>query len=277
MLIYFNKSFVFLLSIVVIFFKVTHVFSMDLQPHIATYDLMLSRADEKSGIAGVDGLLVYEFTGSVCEGYTVNYRFVTRVADNDGRVRLTDMRVNSFEEGDGSGFTFLTQFFANNQLSEETRGTAKRDKEGVQVQLIKPKKDQVLFSGNVMFPTEQTMRLIEAANSGQIMYSTALYDGSDDGKKSYLSSAVIGAPIDAGDGVGVGHVLGDVPTAKLRRWPIEIAYFDHAESGDVTPDYVVSFDLFEDGVSWHPVFNYGHFILTGKMRSLQPLKARSCP
>ena len=55
----------------------------NLLPHRAVYDLALDSASDRSGITGIDGRMVYEFAGSPCEGYTVTFRFVTRI-DTDG-------------------------------------------------------------------------------------------------------------------------------------------------------------------------------------------------
>ena len=51
--------------------------------HRAVYDLALDKASDRSGIIGLRGRMVYEFNGSPCEGYTVNFRFVTQ--DRHGR------------------------------------------------------------------------------------------------------------------------------------------------------------------------------------------------
>ncbi|MGL4404351.1 MAG: EipB family protein, partial [Notoacmeibacter sp.] len=48
-------------------------------PHRAVYDIKLDSASEQSGIAGMDGRLVFQFDGSACDGYTMNMRFVLRM------------------------------------------------------------------------------------------------------------------------------------------------------------------------------------------------------
>ena len=54
-----------------------------LAPHRAVYDLALDKASDRSGITGITGRMVYEFNGSACEGYTVTFRFVTRIDTGD--------------------------------------------------------------------------------------------------------------------------------------------------------------------------------------------------
>ena len=53
--------------------------------HRAVYDLALDKASDRSGIIGLQGRMVYEFNGSPCEGYTVNFRFVTRIDTGEHR------------------------------------------------------------------------------------------------------------------------------------------------------------------------------------------------
>jgi len=73
--------------------------TVTLVPHRAVYDLTLDRADEKSGISGLTGRMVYEFNGSACDGYTTNFRFVTRIDMDEQPQRVTDQQTTTFESG----------------------------------------------------------------------------------------------------------------------------------------------------------------------------------
>jgi hypothetical protein len=61
---------------------------------------------------------------------------------------------------------------------------------------------------------------------------------------------------------------------KLRRWPVTVSYFDEAAK-DAPPEYVLSFDLYENGVSGTLKLDYGTFALTGKLRKLEMLPTKS--
>src|SRR3546814_8252693 len=69
-----------------------------LVPHRAVYDLRLKDASERSGIDGMNGRMVYEFTGSACTGFTTNFRFVTRINSGEAS-RLTEIGRASGREG----------------------------------------------------------------------------------------------------------------------------------------------------------------------------------
>ena len=59
-----------------------------------------------------------------------------------------------------------------------------------------------------------------------------------------------------------------------------ISYFDRAaaeKSGEQTPIYAITFELYENGVSRALVLDYGDFVLTGEMTSLEMKDAKPCP
>ena len=110
-----------------------------LAPHRAVYDLALDKATDRSGITDITGRMVYEFNGSVCEGYTVTFRFVTRINSGD-TTQLTDQQTTTFEDAEGKTFSFVTKTFVDQNLNKETRGTATRDGKGVKVEIEKPER-----------------------------------------------------------------------------------------------------------------------------------------
>src|SRR5690349_17558963 len=72
-----------------------------LAPHRAIYEMSLAEARGGAGVTAVSGRMVYELTGSACEGYTQNMRFVTQMTNQKGAATLTDLRSSSWEEGSG--------------------------------------------------------------------------------------------------------------------------------------------------------------------------------
>jgi hypothetical protein len=61
----------------------------------------------------------------------------------------------------------------------------------------------------------------------------------------------------------------------IRRWPVVISYFNEA-AGDAPPDYTLSFDLYENGVSGSLKLDYGAFALRANLRKLEILPATAC-
>src|SRR6476620_5210942 len=168
-----------------------------LQAHRAVYDLSLDKASDRSGITGISGRMVYEFNGSPCEGYTVNFRFVTRI-DTDGNTRLTDQQTTTFEDAGGKTFSFVTKSFTDQALEKELKGMAQREPNGLKVEIDKPEKN-TLELRKTQFPTQHLVELIDKANTGQTFYETNLYDGSENGDKVMTTTVVVGKKTAAKD------------------------------------------------------------------------------
>ena len=116
-------------------------------------------------------------------------------------------------------------------------------------------------------------RLIEAARAGKSDYASQLYDGSDSGEKLYDTLAIIGKEIPAGSDAHLEETAKTAGLQSVRRWPVTLSYFDAAAGqGERTPLYLLSFDLFDNGVSGSLKLDFGEFSLVGKMRSLEMLK-----
>jgi hypothetical protein len=55
-----------------------------------------------------------------------------------------------------------------------------------------------------------------------------------------------------------------------------VSYFN-LQGSDETPEYQVSFDMFENGVATGLVLDYGEFALSGKLTDLKMLDVAECP
>ena len=66
--------------------------SVNLAPHIAIYDLKRTSSRGKRALESVRGRIVYDFSGSACDGYALNFRQVTELDSGEGKVALSDLR-----------------------------------------------------------------------------------------------------------------------------------------------------------------------------------------
>lgn len=237
-----------------------------LQAHRAVYDLSLDKATDRSGITGITGRMVYEFNGSPCDGYTVNFRFVTQIATND-TTRLSDQQTTTYEDAKGKTFSFVTKSFVDQQLDKEVKGTAVKKDNGVEVDLDKPQKNVVQLAAT-QFPTQHLVELIGKAEKGERFYETSLFDGSEDANKVMTTTVVVGKKTEAEKGDPELPALAKL--AKDEYWPVDIAYFDLSDkaSGEEVPEYRISFKLHENGLTRDLVMDYGDFSMTGKLVNL---------
>ncbi|MBO6902592.1 MAG: cell envelope integrity EipB family protein [Rhizobiaceae bacterium] len=244
-----------------------------LAPHRAVYDLKLDQASDRSGIKSVDGRMVYEFDGSACDGYTVNFRFVTEIS-TDEMSRISDLQTSTYEDGTGDHFSFVTKSYVNQKLDREIKGSATRDASGVSVELDKPDKRSLGLERS-QFPTEHLLELIGRAESSETFYETTIFDGSEDADRIMTTTVIIGrkAPIPSGD--PELNVVGAL--SEDRFWPVDIAYFDlSGENGEEVPSYRISFKLHESGITRDIVMDYGDFALAGQLVQLDMLPQPEC-
>jgi hypothetical protein len=241
-----------------------------LVPHRAVYDLELKDASERSGISSMYGRMVYEFNGSACDGYTVSFRFVTKV-DTGEDVRLTDQQTTTFEDLKTGNFRFLTKSFTDEKLDKEVRGLAHDADKGVKVDLSSPDKREVELAHS-LFPTEHMLEVIDRAKRGDKIFESRVFDGSDSGDKTLVTTTLLGAahvPASSDEDADVGKAGA---MAALPFWPVTISYFNDEATGDAVPIYRMTFKLYENGVTRDLTMDYGDFVLSGKLANLELFK-----
>jgi hypothetical protein len=249
-----------------------------LVPHRAVYEMTLDDARSASGITGIDGRMVFEFTGSECDGYSLNMRMVTQMTDSQGQTNVTDLRSSTWEQGDGQKFRFQSAQYLNEELGDVTMGRATREAadSAVKVNLSQPSRAELNLTGQVLFPTQHSLALIDAAAAGEALFQARIYDGSEKGRKVYDTTAFIGAMVKPSeDGGRLEAAANSKKLGELASWPVSIGYFE-PKGGDLTPSYQIDFRLYANGVSRELLIDYGDFSIHGTLTSLEYLKAAEC-
>ncbi len=247
---------------------------MPLADHRAIYRMSLLKATGNKSPTSARGKVSYEFDGSACAGYSQNFRQITEMQPAEGTTRLSDMRSATFEGADGKSFSFDVKISVDRAAPEVVDGHAEREGGDVlQIKLSKPAEQALDVDQEVLFPTAHLKRIIAAAKDGQHIVAVKVFDGSDDGKKVYDTTTIIGRPL-AGpsDDAGAARV---VAMDAMTRWPVLISYFEDGHK-DKEPAYTLGFELYENGVSRALRFDYGDFVLAGQMVSLDMLPEKPC-
>lgn len=243
--------------------------SVMLAPHRAVYDLQLDKADDKTGISGLKGRMVYEFNGSSCEGYTTNFRFVTQIDMEEQPQRLTDQQTTTFEAGDGNEFSFVNKTFVDKDLIKEVRGNAEQQAKNMQVKLTQPSNSDIELA-KTNFPTKHLIEIIDKAEKGEEFYQTTIFDGSEDANRVVSTSVMLGKEQTGQD--DEYKFLGTMAADKY--WPVTIAYFDDKEKPDGLPIYSINFKLYRNGVTRDLFMDYGDFSMRGKLVKLDLYKGQ---
>jgi hypothetical protein len=273
-----------------------------LQPHRAVYDISLDETGPAMSIGSITGRVVYELMGSACEGYAQNMRFVTETASTEGQASTTDLRTSSWEDALARRMRFSSSTYSNDQLAEQTQGTATKSdakaatalKKGptakiseiapgslqsVNIEMAKPARKTARIGEPVYFPIDHSVAIIKQAKSGARSFSGNLYDGSEGGEKYYFTAAAIGR-------VAANDALKSVPkltgnASKLdgvRSWPVSIAYFKpETRHFDQLPLYEMYFRFHENGITSDLVIDHGDYRLKGQLKELTLLDQSACP
>ena len=248
--------------------------------HQALYELKLVKSRGTNAINSARGRILYNFSGSACEGYTSEFRQVSELDSGEGKVTMSDLRSTSWEDGEGKSYRFKISTRMNDAASSPVDGMAERSGDRITVRLKQPEAKTFTLDGATVFPTEQIQRIIKAAREGKSVLTLSVYDGSDNGEKVYNTLSVIGQPIPGDRSIATP----DPSTANdamksLTRWPVTVSYYDRdakARDGEQTPVYAMSFELFENGVSRALVLDYNDFVISGAMDKFDVRDTKPC-
>ena len=244
-----------------------------LAPHRAVYDLSLIKGAGSSAPIAASGRIVYDFTGSACEGYTVAFRQFTELTPPEGEARPSDMRSTTFESADHKSLRFRVEHLEGNRITSTVDGVATRSGDGaLSLELRQPAPMQADLDHDVVFPTDMMMQALKAAQAGQAVLPLKVFDGSDGGDKIYHTMSIIGRPVTQ----PLTDATRDIAGMKdMRRWSVRVSYFDVGKV-DAPPVYVLGFQMWENGVSSDLIIDYGDFQLKGEMTKLEMLPVTPC-
>jgi EipB-like len=244
--------------------------------HRAVYELKLAHSRGKSAVSA-RGRILYDFAGSVCEGYALQFRQVSELDNGEGKVSLSDLRTTTWEDGAARKFSYKSENYLDQSLVDTVEGEAVRETDKVLVSLSKPADTKLELEAATAFPTDHMRRIIAAARAEQSILEVPIYDGSDKGQKVYNTLAVIGRVIAPDERVPTDAAAGKPELASLKRWPVTVSYFDQAAKGsDQPPIYSIKFEVYENGVSRALMLDYGDFAIGGELASIEFRETKPC-
>jgi envelope integrity protein B len=255
---------------------------VDFVPHRAVYDLKLASARGNKPVEAVRGRILYDFSGSACEGYALQFRQVSQIDPGEGAVMTTDLRATTWEDAAAKTFRFNSQNFVDEKLKTVVDGRAERSGDRVGINLSKPAAKKIgLDQNGILFPTDHMRRIIMAGRAGKTLLEAPVFDGSDNGDKVYDTLSVIGAPIEPNTKKPDDAAAKDEVLLNMRRWPVSISYFERTGQkptapGEQTPVYSIRFELYENGISRALALDYNDFVVAGEMTQIEIHPAKPC-
>jgi hypothetical protein len=227
----------------------------ELASHRAVYELTLAQGRGNSPSMSARGRILYDFSGSACDGYALQFRQVSELDNGEGKVTLSDLRSTTWEEGAAKKFVFKSQNYLNETLIDKTFD----------------------LESAMAFPTDHMRRIIAAAREHKTILEVPVYDGSEKGEKVYNTTTIIGSEIAPNERVPNDAAAGKPQLAGLKRWPVTVSYFDRdAAGGDQAPVYSIKFELYENGISRALVLDYNDFAINGELTALEIRDSKPC-
>lgn len=247
---------------------------VQLAPHRATYALSLDGSKAAKRVESAQGEIVYEIRGNACAGYTVALKQNTRL-DTDGGGRMSSaLTTATWEDGASNAYRFSIQNSINADVRDDANGIAERKDGRIVVKATKPKTESFELDGGIVMPTQHVIKILTMAAQGEPVLEAPVYDGSPDARKVYDTLAVIGKGTSATDGLEDAAKTDGL--AGRTRYPVTISYYERGANTQ-TPEYVISFDLYDNGVSRALKLDYGDFVLRGQLISYEALPTEECP
>lgn len=253
------------------------------QPHRAVYDIALTRVAAGSSIAALSGRMVYELEGSPCAGFTQILRFVTRATNQEGDAQLNDLRTKTWESPDSQTLKFEIENYEGGRLAERTEGEGRRSQDGslLRVKLLKPSQKTLQFESNPLFPMAHAHAVLSAAIARQTVLQSNFYDGSEQGKKVFQTTAIIGKRLSNVDANVKGGEAANEPLALAHQspgWPIAMSYFEDDEKvSDGRPSFEMSYRFHLNGVTSTFLIDHGDFAFDGRLVQLVFNDPKPCP
>jgi hypothetical protein len=250
-----------------------------LASHRAVYDLQLSSADERSGIANIVGRLVTEFSGDTCDGYTLNMRRVMQIGTTDGATNVFDTLTTSWESGTGDEMRFGSRLYINAQLVEDLTGNAERGHDDVEGTALfqTPEESELPLPADAVFPVEHTKEIVNTALEGGVITRSTVFDGGEV-DKVYTAVSFVGGRIEAEsvslpENPAIASMLEGLPA-----WPVTVSYYENTatEVSEQLPAYEVRLIMFESGIAIDLVLVYEGFSLSGTLSDLEVFDPTSC-
>lgn len=265
------------ISLLVLLLGFGSAHAAQIAPHRAIYDLSLLRAGEGASLQSASGRLAFEIDGSSCEGYTVNFRMATKYRPDEGTTMVIDTTTTTYESGDAREFRHHVKEVVNGSVRENTRISFNRPSADAvgQGEIASKPDDGFSVPAGAMLPMQHQLRLLAVGEEGGGRDSSVIFDGSD-GAKAFRAISFVGKQRASGTTAGDSSKSAQDLLASIRAWPMMVSYYT-LEGDSETPEYQVSFNMYENGVATGLILDYGDFALKGTLMELKMLDASGCP
>jgi len=236
-----------------------------IQPHRAYYEMSMSKVHQSSSVSDVRGLLGFQWADA-CDGWTVEQLFRIQIFNSEGGEVDMQWSYATWESKDGLDYRFSLRRSQGGDIVEEVRGSASLNEQGGAgaAEFTLPEEETIDLPPGTVFPTAHTIKILEAIKAGRSFFSMNLFDGSELGPASEISTLIS----DLKPGLSVDGV--EDPLVSEPFWPVRLAFFP-AEISTETPEHEQSLQLTDRGIVREIALDYDDFSLKGELTDFEVL------
>lgn len=243
----------------------------DFQPHRATYDLTLERAESGPDIAAATGRLQFEWADG-CSGWTVNQSSRIFLERSEGPIVDFGWAISSWEAKKGDHYRFSLRHFANGRKTDESQGEAHLTAPGQkgEAQFNTPVQREVALPNNTVLPSWHSFELLDRLKRDALPLWRTVFDGSGE------TDGYAGVSVYKLDSYSSQEAFSEF--ALLREqpsWRLQMAYFE-PEPDAMLPINEQTLRLYRNGIADELRFDYGDFTLEGHLAKLEALPDAGC-
>ena len=247
-----------------------------LTSHQAVYDITLaSTAGGAAGVVNAKGKMSYKIQ-KVCNQWQTESVFSLDIGYELSGLDTTNWKQTTRESADGCLFDFEVFVREKGKDRKDLAGRAVCKNDTKELVLSFPVRSSAVFPKNVVFPVQQTLRLLQAARQGKKSVAAYVYDGTRP-ESLYSVNAVISEP----DPFRPRKVKGDADLiANQKIWRFDMAFFEEFATGnlpDGSPLYEVSLYYYDNGISNEIVQDFKDYRLLSTLTELHRLPDLPCP
>ncbi len=245
-------------------------YAVDILPHRAVYEMELAAAESRSNIADVEGFMMFEWRDS-CDGWSVTQKMAMTVYYSTGESTDFGWTLNSWEAKDGLKYGFFVRRIQDGHEQEVVRGSAEIEgvgKTGV-AHYTEPERRDLELPAGTYFPTAHTVKVLEAAEAGEALFWSEVFDGSDE-RGLFGVGVIIGKRTDAPPQPDLPKDLVGVPS-----WRLGLAFFPHG-SKELEPEHEQNLRLYRNGVAEDLILQYGDFSVRTVLKQVEALPPPDC-
>lgn len=250
--------------------KASPATAVDILPHRALYKVTLDKAASGSSIIDVQGRMGFEWRDA-CDGWAVEQRYAMEFSRADGDGSVIQSTYSTWESKAGDIYRFFVK---------RDRGGGEERIEGKavmplplgsapgKVTFAEPEESELKLPKDTLFPTEHTIRMIQAATSGKRFLRAPVFDGGEPEAPSLISAVLGEGRTDALPSIKAEAVQG-------TYYPSRLAWFGPDSEGS-EPDFEMSIEVLANGIARSILVYYSDFSVRMSLEEVEALPSPDC-